>query len=203
MLIENIFVSTVAVDMLDLDNEVIKQFCYDVRERQGESRSYSNYGGWHSNVMTGHVPVLNNLFKEAYMRLLKLHEIFNFRDDLKPKIETAWFTINNKGHFNHPHTHRGYTFSGVYYVTAPENCGDLILVHPSQVFPYHYESWVNHLPVSPFKGQTLEHSMAKVYYKPEPGKLIIFPSWLQHYVLPNQTDDDRISISFDVNLIPK
>ena len=28
--------------------------------------------------------------------------------------------------------------------------------------------------------------------------LLIFPSWLDHYVEPNESDEDRISISFNV-----
>ena len=35
---------------------------------------------------------------------------------------------------------------------------------------------------------------------PEPGDLVIFPSWLKHYVEPNLNKDiERISISFNVS----
>jgi uncharacterized protein (TIGR02466 family) len=36
---------------------------------------------------------------------------------------------------------------------------------------------------------------------PEVGKLIIFPSWLDHGVNPNLSDTDRISMSFNINLM--
>jgi uncharacterized protein (TIGR02466 family) len=196
MIVENIFVSTVAVDMIDIDNESIKQFCYDLRQQQDVTSIYSNYGGWHSEPLTGHIPALNELFFNVSLRLNALHEYFNFRDDLKLSIDNCWVNINNKGHFNQPHTHREWTFSGVYYVTGHEDCGDLVLVHPSQQFPYHYRE-------QPFKEHSIERSMTNVHYKPGPGKLVIIPSWVQHYVLPNLTERDRISIAFDVNFTQK
>lgn len=196
MLVENIFVSTVAVDMLELDNESIKNFCYDLRQQQVKTSQYSNYGGWHSKPLTGHIPALNELFYNVNLRLNSLHNLFNFRDDLKLSIDNCWVNINGKGHFNQPHTHRGWVFSGVYYVTGHEECGDLVLVHPSQQFPYHYAERT-------FKEQSIDRSMTQVHYKPEAGKLVIIPSWVQHYVLPNLTDHDRISIAFDINFKKK
>jgi len=196
MLVENVFVSTVAVDMLDIDNESVKKFCYDLRQQQGETTHYSNYGGWHSKQLTGYIPALNELFHNVNLRLEALHKVFNFRDDIKLNIDNCWVNINGKGHVNNPHTHRGWTFSGVYYVTGHDNCGDLVLEHPSQQFPYHYAE-------QPFKESSIERSMSNVYYKPEPCKLIIVPSWIKHYVLPNLTDQDRISIAFDVNIVQK
>jgi uncharacterized protein (TIGR02466 family) len=196
MLIENVFVSTVAVDMLEIDNEKIKKFCYDLRQQQGETTHFSNYGGWHSKQLTGHIPVLNELFYNVKLRLNALHEFFNFRGDLNLNIDNCWVNINGKGHANSPHTHRNWTFSGVYYVTGHPNCGSLVLEHPSQQFPYHYTE-------RPFKETSIERSLPLVYYQPEPGKLIIMPSWIKHYVLPNLTDGDRISIAFDVNIMQR
>ena len=34
--------------------------------------------------------------------------------------------------------------------------------------------------------------------KPIEGLLILFPSYLEHFVEPSNADEDRISISFDV-----
>ena len=36
---------------------------------------------------------------------------------------------------------------------------------------------------------------------PEVGKLIIFPSWLVHYVEPNLDDSDRISMAFNITVV--
>jgi uncharacterized protein (TIGR02466 family) len=52
----------------------------------------------------------------------------------------------------------------------------------------------------PFKDSSIDKSLGTVHYAPQPGRLVIFPSWIQHYVQPNLSDQDRISISFDVQL---
>ena len=37
----------------------------------------------------------------------------------------------------------------------------------------------------------------ETYYEPVPGRLIMFPSWLWHQVETNQSNDIRISVSFN------
>ena len=37
---------------------------------------------------------------------------------------------------------------------------------------------------------------------PNPGDLVIFPSWLAHYTEPNMSNKDRISMSFNSG-VPK
>ncbi|NBW70846.1 MAG: hypothetical protein EBR32_05505, partial [Bacteroidetes bacterium] len=39
--------------------------------------------------------------------------------------------------------------------------------------------------------------------EPEEGSIVIFPSYLPHLVEPNNHDDERISISFNVIALPK
>ena len=41
----------------------------------------------------------------------------------------------------------------------------------------------------------LEH-----YITPQENNIIIFPSWLMHAVDPSSSDDDRISLSFNIQL---
>ena len=38
---------------------------------------------------------------------------------------------------------------------------------------------------------------------PEPGTLVLFPSYLEHKVNPNQSESNRIVISFNISLIKK
>jgi uncharacterized protein (TIGR02466 family) len=36
--------------------------------------------------------------------------------------------------------------------------------------------------------------------RPEEGRMYVFPSWLEHGVEPNQSERDRISLSFNVQV---
>ena len=38
------------------------------------------------------------------------------------------------------------------------------------------------------------------YIVPQEGMLLFFPTWLEHDVEPSKTDDERISIAFNVRL---
>ena len=39
------------------------------------------------------------------------------------------------------------------------------------------------------------------FIPPEAGTLIIFPSWLEHGVNQNLSDAERVSMSFNINLV--
>ena len=39
--------------------------------------------------------------------------------------------------------------------------------------------------------------MERSHYKPKAGTIIMFPAWLWHEVKPNESNDIRISVSFN------
>jgi uncharacterized protein (TIGR02466 family) len=104
----------------------------------------------------------------------------------------AWANINRRGDFNQMHTHPGATWSGIYYVDAGETDPDaagttLQLADPCPArtnifFP--------------------ELSASNVLFRPQPGLMILFPSYLPHAVPPHQGDRPRISIAFNVRREP-
>ena len=40
-------------------------------------------------------------------------------------------------------------------------------------------------------------------FRPNPGEIVLFPSYLLHSVYPNETDDDRITIAYNLMLNEK
>lgn len=107
-------------------------------------------------------------------------------DNLNIGIKQSWINLSNKNQFQFEHQHLApfstVVMSGVYYFQTNEHDGDTTFLSPN---PYQSAGF------SIFG----EH---KVTYKPQVGKLVLFPSWLRHRVEPNTTDDERISIT--VNL---
>ena len=47
------------------------------------------------------------------------------------------------------------------------------------------------------KGEPPKHLWREVRVNPMVGRIIMFPSWLWHCVEPNNTNDIRISVSFN------
>jgi uncharacterized protein (TIGR02466 family) len=80
-------------------------------------------------------------------------------------------------------------FSGVYYVKTPENCGLLQINDPRPGIQLYR-------PIRK-KIQEPRELWKEIFYKPVAGRLIMFPSWLVHSVLPNESNDIRISVSFN------
>ena len=104
-------------------------------------------------------------------------ENFIFRGD-------SWVNINNKGDSQEWHTHGTAYISGVYYHKVPEDSGDLLLKHP---VPYIQQG---HFPTGKSVGQ-------KVNIKIQSGMIVLFPSWLDHKVEKNKSDDERITFAFN------
>jgi uncharacterized protein (TIGR02466 family) len=139
---------------------------------------------------------LFSFFQTQVLKLLKRVEEDHEWDKGEWDRIDPWLNINQKGNFNPPHAHPGNDYSGCYYVTFPENSG---LIHFLDPRPQHRFSSPN--PKS--KEDKNWYSSDNVYdssfftYKIKEGKIIIFPSWLTHYVDPNLVDSLRVSIPFN------
>ena len=108
-------------------------------------------------------------------------------------LSNMWAIINKKGAMNQKHHHSNSDLSAAYYITAKEGCGDIIFYDPRPGKVYKH-------PLSN-KPNLLNANNNGV--KPEPGMLVLFPSYLEHSVNPNTSDDERIVISFNISLEKK
>ena len=109
--------------------------------------------------------------------------------DREPKLGNMWANINYRGGYNKPHVHPNATFSGVYYIKALPNCGKLVCNDPRPGIQTHMPARV--------KGQPPKHLWREVHLEPKENRVIMFPAWLWHCVEPNESDDIRISVSFN------
>lgn len=102
----------------------------------------------------------------------------------KFEITSSWFNraLPQAGMSQNYHRHSMSFFSGVYYLTngSPTMFEDPIM-HRTQA----------QLEVLRFDYQPVES------IQPEPGKLVIFPSWLFHSSIPHIANFDRYIISFN------
>ncbi|MFY0692741.1 MAG: hypothetical protein JXR14_12560 [Paracoccaceae bacterium] len=157
-----------------------------------EGVSKSNKGGWHSegNLFTSSaapVKVLNALATDAVVDATSRIGAKVDPKTLKLKL-FAWMNINPKGGFNAPHTHPGAHWSGVYYVAQPEvekgDSGMIEFLDPRSDLP----NW-RLLDAPSFK--------IKKKVRPMPGDLILFPSFLMHWVYPNEANGERVTVAFN------
>ena len=181
-------------------NEHLLETIYSEQERDMKGISRSNFtelGGWHSHNelhKSANYTDLVNLIGAATARL-SLDQGYDERYAMK--IGTMWSIINPPGSSNRAHVHPGCLWSGVYYIQAPENAGNIEFIEPRTA----------HLMNQPkFKpnSRRAKENWTKVRFTPTPGRMLIFPSWLYHGVDPNMSKEPgrkghRIIISFNLN----
>jgi uncharacterized protein (TIGR02466 family) len=155
--------------------------------RQDKGVQKTNVNGWHS-------PTDMHLKPEYKMLVDLLHQAqhFIYNDELldnEPFLGNMWANINPPGGYNRAHTHPNSLWSGVYYVKAPINSGHLKVEDPKPC--------INISRPKRKQGQLPKHLWNEVHFEPIAGRLIMFPSWLNHCVDTNQSNDIRISVSFN------
>ena len=155
--------------------------------QQDKGVSKTNAGGWHSTTDMNRKEEYNVLIKELFAMQ---YEIFK-KEFLtqKPVLGNMWANINYPGNANRPHLHPNSLFSGVYWIKAPEKSGNLMLYEPR---PGVHTTMPNRK-----EGKLPSELWREIHYQPKAGTAIMFPSWLWHEVKPNQSNDTRISVSFN------
>ena len=147
----------------------------------------TNMNGWHSQTNMHEKPEY-----KALVDLLFSAQAHIYKEELldnEPHLGNMWANINPPGGFNRPHTHPNSLWSGVYYVKAPKNSGHLKIEDPKPC------SLISRPRRK--QGDLPMHLWNEVHFQPVAGRLIMFPSWLNHCVDPNQSNDIRISVSFN------
>jgi len=166
------------------------------RDQQGGNGGMvrSNAGGWHSggNIFTEKHPAIIEL--AGHIRSATKDISMLARQLFRPEVQFrdtlyGWFNINKKFDYNISHYHPGTTWSGVYYIQIGQDDPDYPL--GGQI------EFVDPRPrceVGPNKA--VSHA-GVLRIKPEAGALLVFPSYLEHYVHPNYGDTERINIAFN------
>tara|TARA_B100000035_G_C20815345_1_gene471791 strand:- start:59 stop:676 length:618 start_codon:yes stop_codon:yes gene_type:complete len=188
------------VDLTDLDNDKMLKTCYEL-ERNQQGRNKSNRGGYQSDDLPHDHPSFTDLldcicsasqtiFEEAYVRFCDtpLQNVC---------IGNYWVNINRKNDYNVEHVHPGCFLSGVYYVSADSqlNQGSIIFRRES-ISVMHHGSYFDGFKENKYP----PHLEQMIPLPPRTGGLVLFPSYLSHCVDPNQSDTDRVSISFNIGL---
>jgi uncharacterized protein (TIGR02466 family) len=152
--------------------------------------------GWHSDtdLMKWPDPSIETLKSIISAGLADFIKQLNNDKGFSGKAQvTAWANVSRRGGFHRLHTHHSSMVSGVFYVDTgtpdPDDThfnGTISFLDPRlavEMIP---------LPGSPF-GEKLK-------VEPDPGLMLMFPSWLQHFVDPFRGEGTRISIAFNIGL---
>ena len=158
----------------------------------------TNVGGWHSE--NGHLEFCGAAGERLITHMYQMAEAATARlyaqNGLPPEpltwTLTAWANINRRGNYNNMHTHPSATWSGVYYVDHGESnpSAERTAINLYDPNPARTNIFLPELPTGNFR------------FRPEPGLMILFPSYVPHAVPPHLGDRPRISIAFNLRKEP-
>ena len=169
-----------------LNTQLEKDVINWMNKDKGISRT--NVKGWHSTTDMHTKPEYARLVKALYEAQNKIYQEENYESE--PFLGNMWANVNPPGGYNRAHLHPNSTWSGVYYIKTPEKCGELKLKDP--------RTGAEMSSPKMKKSNTLpERLWREVTYIPVAGRCIMFPAWLIHCVEPNDSNDIRISVSFN------
>tara|TARA_B100001094_G_scaffold309520_1_gene343248 strand:- start:1183 stop:1866 length:684 start_codon:yes stop_codon:yes gene_type:complete len=98
-------------------------------------------------------------------------------------IDSSWITKTTKGRSAVQHTHGSTDVSGVYYIKTNGQDGNLCFEDPNQVL-------VSNLIMD----LVVDQNVAPL----EQGLIILWPGYLSHRTFVNETDHERLSLSFNI-----
>tara|TARA_B100000963_G_C22547182_1_gene634966 strand:+ start:38 stop:631 length:594 start_codon:yes stop_codon:yes gene_type:complete len=189
-----LFPTPVWTIQLENFNEVNKEMYNFIKGSQIKDQKgikKSNNKGWHSKDFNMKEIEPQNFIKNISPSIEKVITDMNWdKENQSIKISNMWAIINTGGSTNSKHQHGNSTLSGAYYVRAPENCGDIVFYDPRPAPVFYYPTSVS--------SNSLNAQINSI--TPKEGALILFPSYIDHSVNENLSNDERIVISFNIKI---
>ena len=186
MIKEQFFPTTVYGKDIKLDNQMLANEIV-MWSKKDKGVVKTNMNGWHSQTNMHTFPQFKPLVDALYEMQNEVYKEEWL--DRKPMLGNMWANINYPGGYNRPHVHPNCLFSGVYYVKSQPGAGQLVVNDP--------RPGIQTMMPTRIKGQPPKHLWREAHIDPVPGRIIMFPAWLWHCVEPNQSNDIRISVSFN------
>ena len=174
-------------------NKDLLNYILELKKKDIHGNNRSNIGGWHSPNfdLVNQGPPINfiNSFKD-FLKEIIINEFGWEYVPNKQRIVAMWAIINKKNSYNVKHNHQNCYLSAAYYIKKPKNSGDISFFDPKEAKTYRF----------PEIKQKTDYTMEKITIIPEEGDLLIFPSYLYHNVGVNITNEERIVVSFNIDV---
>lgn len=154
----------------------------------------SNRNAWHSGddllaLKSEHLGwVLQKVTRFARLALARYYQGWASQE---LTLGSCWANVLGSGGWNAPHHHFPCHWSGVYYVSVGR-------VGTGREDPSGLIEFLNPTPWLALFGQS-----GNAVYAPKNGLMFLFPSSLYHFVHPHFSDELRVSIAYNFNVVAK
>lgn len=162
----------------------------EIEKKNNQGKKVSNIGGFQSknyNVVDNK-KILQDVFFNPGKEFA---EKLNPKKELKITLGGFWINSNLNNDYNLLHNHFGSAISGVYYLKVPKNSGCLVFQNGD----------LSKLSSNNFDYFDNENYYCRYHIEPEKFDLYLFTSETFHYVEPNRSSEDRISVAFNLHIL--
>ena len=188
--IERIFPTSI----FTFDNVLEQEYIDSMREdiiKSSKINEEKRKANWQSvvNNKLYELPKYKELGKKALSACTEYMNNMSYKFD-EIYLTGMWSNILKSGETHPPHTHSNNFISGVYYLQTTPNTPAINFLDPRG-------------QTCVFQPQQITYSKynSTRYFMPAlNNRMILFPSWLSHFVPVNYTKEDRISIAFNAML---
>ena len=187
--------ATFDLELGDTFNADLAGFIDGMRVTSESGRARTSIGGWRNdgNFFAVENPLVKQLELACARAAIQFLRRCGVTIDLRHQAIslTGWANWNGRGHYNAPHRHLGADVCGSYYVQQPPE-DDL---HTGMI---EFLDTRNVMPLQQRLGGPVFSNTIK--RRPRVGQLVVFPSFLTHWVPPNQSDVGRIVVAWNARL---
>jgi uncharacterized protein (TIGR02466 family) len=161
----------------EIDNSILEKECLTAFEK-GKLVSSDESSTLNEDL---HIPKSKELKKLVSSIQNKFKKYYN----VKLNLHSFWSQVHEKNCSSTLHNHflpldpdNSPIYSAAYYVKVPKDAGKIIFDYSVNSYNHTKRTWV----------------------QPEPHVLLIFPSYLNHFVTRNKSEEKRIVISFNFTI---
>jgi uncharacterized protein (TIGR02466 family) len=177
----------------DAHDKPLLDHILDLRSKH-PGRVRSNRNAWHSaeefaNSRNEHIAwVLKNIMDFAKRALASTYQDWATSD---VRLVQYWANVLGPGGWNAPHHHIPTHWSGTYYVS----------VGPTGNGVDDFSGLIEFLNPTPW--QSLIGRGGNVTHAPKEGMNLLFPASILHFVHPHSNEQPRVSIAYNLMVVPK
>ena len=170
---------------------------YQIRDEDQAGRDWSEahypngYTSYHSRDQLYSDPVFKNMVEFIFdcAQQFGSEQAWNL-DQFELVMTQLFCNINSRNSYHRDHVHPYSQISGVIYLQCEPGSAMINFNDPRSA------RWM--VPAPLIENRPSNTLVTTV--RPEEGKTLMFPSWLEHGVAQNRIDSDRISMSYNFEL---
>ena len=192
----NVFFFSHAVGIFNLEDEMkelteeLIGLSLDLEKNKKTGVIKSNIGGYQTDFLKNSNRIIKETKDIFVQAITQFAETIYVKKPFTISFDDPWLNVNRKNHFNKTHTHPGSDLSITYYCEVPTNSGRIVFENPvlhqrtTMIWYEKHDMWNSEF----------------IQLAPKKYDLIIFPSYLPHFVERNKSNKPRISLACNAQI---